>query len=73
MLVPRPKPAQPTTLLEVDLGDTALVVREHADGLLTIEVNDERLIVNADQFHTVVTGFVAIGRAKGWIAEADGS
>ena len=54
-------------LLEVDFGDSALVVREHPDGLFTILINnDEPLIANADQMQTIVGGFMQIGASKGW-------
>jgi len=53
-------------LLEVELGDSELVVREHPDGLFTIDVNDERLVVNAEQLQPIVVGFARIGQLKGW-------
>ena len=60
-------------LLELDFSDDELVVRQHPDGLYTIDMALGRLVLNEEQFGEVVTGFVEIGRAKGWIAEADGS
>lgn len=58
----------PTTWIAADLGDTEFKVDEHADGMFTIDVPDDRLVLNADLMKDIVEGFVRIGRAKGWIS-----
>jgi hypothetical protein len=65
---PRPAAPQPRApLLEVDFGDTELVVREHPDGLFTVHVDDQQpLVVNAEQMQQIIGGFMQIGKAKGW-------
>jgi hypothetical protein len=74
LVTPVRKGPTATTRLELDFGDADLVVREFSDGMWAIEVNGmDRLLVNTDQMRDIVTGFVAIGRAKGWIDEGDGS
>ena len=62
--VPAPEP--PTTLLEVDLGDSELVVREHPDGMFTLDMPEPRLVAGPEHFEQIVRGFDAIARAKGW-------
>lgn len=69
----KPDVAPPVVWLELDLGDTELVVREHSDGAFTLDVDDTRVVLNADQMRDIVLPLVTLGRAKGWIAEADGS
>lgn len=39
----------PTTWIETDLGDTEFKVDEHADGMFTIDVPDDRLVLNAER------------------------
>jgi len=67
--MPRPDRVPPpaVTLLEADFGDAELVVKEHADGMVTIDLDDTRLLVNEAQFQTIVGGFAKIGKEKGWL------
>lgn len=58
----------PTTWLEADLGDTEFKVDEHSDGMFTIDVPDDRLVLNAEQMKGIVQAFARIGLAKGWLA-----
>lgn len=53
-------------ILEVDLGDAELVLREHPDGLFTLRLNDEEIVVNGEQLQTIVGGFLQVGQTKGW-------
>lgn len=53
-------------LLEVALGDAELIVREHPQGDFTLHLNDEQIVVTAEQLQTIVGGFVTIGHTKGW-------
>lgn len=59
--------APPVTWVEADLGDTEFTVQEHSDGMFTIDVPDDRLVLNAETMQPIVEGFVRIGREKGWI------
>ena len=57
----------PVKLVEVELGDTDLVVTEHADGMFTFMIDgDVRLLLNAEQMRTVLRGFMTMKKAKGW-------
>jgi hypothetical protein len=66
--MPRPEtiPPAPVTLLEVDFGDAELVVREWPDGAFTLDLNDERVAVSAEQMMEIVGAFMEIGKTKGW-------
>jgi hypothetical protein len=56
----------PSLLFEVDLGDSALVARLHPDGMYTLDINSEVVVVDADQMRAIATGFVGLAKAKGW-------
>jgi hypothetical protein len=58
----------PTVWLDLDLGDTEVLLREHAhDGLFTLDIDGEqRLLVNADQTAEIARAFVTLAAAKGW-------
>lgn len=60
--------APPVTWLEADLGDTELRVLEHADGMFTVDVPEDRLVMNAEQMQPIVVALARLGKAKGWIA-----
>ena len=61
------------TWMDIDLADCGITVREFSDGVFTVTLNDERVLLSAGQMQDLVVAITAIGRAKGWIAEADGS
>jgi hypothetical protein len=58
----------PTVWLELDLGDTEVLLREHHhDGAFTLDLDGEqRLLVNADQMAEIARAFVTLAAAKGW-------
>lgn len=56
----------PSLLFEVDLGDGAFIVRLHPDGMFTLDVNSEVLVVDAEQMQAIAAGFVALAKGKGW-------
>lgn len=47
----------PETLLELDLGDDELVVKQHPDGMVTFEHAEPRLLVNEEQFKQILDAF----------------
>ena len=47
----------PTLLLEVDFADGAVVAHQHADQMITLEVNDARLVLSPVDFTRLVTAF----------------
>ncbi len=49
-------------LLELEFGDSELVVRRHPDGMVTIDIPEPRLLVNEAQFQQIVKGFRNINR-----------
>ena len=49
-------------LLELDFSDDELVVRQHPDGLYTIDMSIGRLVLNEEQFQQVVEGFTKLNR-----------
>lgn len=51
---------KPTVLIEVDLGDTALVVTEHLDGNFTLDVNSERVVMGSGQFNEFLAACVTV-------------
>lgn len=44
-------------LIEVDFGDTELVVRRHPDGMVTIEIPEERVVISEADFQRVLRAF----------------
>ncbi len=63
----KPTMAPPTVLVDLDFGDAALQVHEHADGMFTLFFDGpDRLLVPLDQFQTIVDAFQRIGKDKGW-------
>lgn len=63
----------PVTWLEADLGDTEFRVLEHSDGMFTVDVPADRLVMNAEQMRPIAEAFARLATAKGWIAEGSGS
>ena len=63
----------PTTWMDIDLADGSITVLEFHDGVFSVTLNDERVLLSAGQMQDLVVAITTIGRAKGWIAEADGS
>ena len=56
-------PASPlpsAVLLEIDLGDDELMIRQFADGMVTLEHGEPRLLLNAEQWQQVLDGFVRL-------------
>lgn len=41
---------EPTTLLDLEFGDDAIVVKKHPDGMYTLDVSNARLVLAATQF-----------------------
>jgi hypothetical protein len=56
----------PVVWLELDLGDTAVVVREWPDKMFTLDLDDTRLVATADQMREIVEPLVALAKEKGW-------
>ena len=44
-------------LLELDFSDDELVVRQHPDGMFTIDIAGGRLLLNREQFDQALKGF----------------
>ena len=47
-------------LLELDFSDDELVVRQHPDGMFTIDMALGRLVLNEQQFFQVLEGFIEV-------------
>ena len=56
---------RPTVVLDLDLGDDAFVVREHSDGMVTIETTDRDLLLSGDQFRRLLERFVELAAERG--------
>jgi hypothetical protein len=63
--MPQPAPA-PVTLIELDFGDADLTVKHFPDGMYTVSVDGERLLVNKEQFQQIVQRFTELGVERGW-------
>ena len=57
-------------LLELDFSDDELVVRQHPDGLYSVDVATGRLLVNEEQMRDIVREFARLGNEKGWLCSA---
>ena len=72
---PAKKPVKgPTSevLLEVDLGDDELVVRQFSDGMFTLAIGAGQLLMNQEQMREVVRKLaIEVGGAKGWVLNED--
>jgi hypothetical protein len=65
-----PPPAsdpRPVRWVEVDFGDTELVVQEFPDGMFAMDLDEKRLLVNGDQMQQVVGAFLRLGKEQGWL------
>jgi hypothetical protein len=51
------------TLIELDFGDSELIVREHPDGVFTLDVNDTRLVLSREDFHLIARAFASLQMA----------
>lgn len=51
-------------LLELDFGDNELIVRQHPDGMYTLDVSDPRLVLSAQDFQRVVDGVMEAWRRR---------
>lgn len=45
------------TLLELDFGDAEFVVKHHPDGMYTVEMSSERLVLNEEQLLEMLRAF----------------
>jgi hypothetical protein len=64
----RPAPPEPVTLTIVDLGDTALVIQVHDDGLFTLDMPAAMpLVLTEEQLQLVVGAFAKLGKDRGWL------
>lgn len=66
------KQPESTVLLELDLGDDELVVRQFSDGMYTLQHSEPRLLLNEEQMREVIRKLaIDIGGAKGWVLNED--
>lgn len=64
----RPAPPPPTRWIDIDLGDTEVVLEEFPDGAFVLHVPvDGRLVLDRDQVQAIVGGFDRLGKEKGWL------
>lgn len=73
--VTRGRPELVRRWVDFDLGDIDVQLEEYSDGLFTLRINGEEppVVMNAEQTGRLVEQVARLGRAKGWIGEADGS
>ncbi len=55
-----------TTSIDLDFGDTDLLVRQFSDGMWSISVDDSQLLIDSEQMQRVVGAFLRIGKELGW-------
>jgi hypothetical protein len=66
--MPLPAAPRPTvTHADLDFGDQGLVIVEFSDGMFSVTIDNERLLVNLEQMQQVVGAFVRLGKDKGWL------
>lgn len=63
--------ARPVTLIDIDYGDGGLVVTRHPDGMLVLDLNDQRVVLTLDAFDELAGAFqLARFRAQELAADA---